>query len=1100
MLGDKVTARIQPVGRSTSCFCPTVRDEALVFAMQRESLWPHKLRSGVALSLMGAVYGVVVWFAGASQIVAQTPQQPTPTEPTPVQATAPEVPLPPLADSLTQFAGLQVTAIRYEGVDFDKSDKLTAELTQKEGEPLDPQKVRQTTRRLFATGRYRNIAVRVVPAGGSLTLIFSGIARLYVGRVQILGVKEGRLASLLQYGTKLNPGAAYAGADAVAGVDAVKLMLTQNGFYQPVVTVKQEPDPVDQQMNLTYTIVLGPQARVGAITVSGKDPGITVEAFRKHAKLKARSKVNHDTISSALDNLRNYFQKKDRLEATVTLRNSTYDPITKTLNYFFDVEQGPIVRVEVAGARFSKRRLHLLIPIYEEGTVDNDLLNEGTFNMKDYLQQEGFFDAVVKVLQQQPAADRQVVLYSVDKGGSHKVVSVQIKGNKYFSSDLLRENLKVQKGDAYSRSGHYSQELLNEDEKNMLALYRANGFNKAKVIATVDGDSHVKANGAPAKVASLSITFSVEEGTQQKFGNVLLNGVDPAKAAGIQTLLQATPGQPFSLIALSGDRDAILGYYLSNGFDEARIEVSQKPDAADPSRIDIGYNVTPGPQVFIGRVLESGILHTRPAVVAQQLRVHAGDPLDQSAILETQRNLYNLALFNEVNTAVQNPLGDAQQKNVLVQLTEAKRWDVTYGFGFEAQTGLPACNYCTQQGTTAAQQGRAGVSPRVSLDVTRINVRGKDNSLTLHSSYGLLERVATLTFQNPHLYGSQKFAAQVSGGYSNVQDITTFASSKISFDLRVTHKASRKDSFIYDFEYRRVAVDPNSLAISASLIPQLSEPVRVGGPGITWFHDTRDPSPLNAEKGSYTSVQNFFASSKFGSQTDFNRTDVTNSTYYAFGKKKYVFARETRVGFIASFGANPNAGLAACVGVLLNTNASCNSVPLPERLYAGGATSLRGFPINGAGPRDLQTGYPVGGSAVFVNSFELRLPPPTLPYVGDSVSFVLFHDMGNVFQNVGDMFPSFARVRQPNAATCRVVIGVSVGTCDFNYFAHVIGLGARYKTPVGPIRVDFSYNLNAPIYPVITQQTAPGVYVNNVQPYVGPAAHFNFFFSIGQTF
>jgi len=1083
------------MGRSTIRFHPTVRTRPRVFALRRENWRPHNLRSRVARTLRGTVYAALVSLAASSRI----PAQQRPVEPTPIQGTAPEVSLPPLSASLTQFAGLTVSTIRYEGVDFDKSDKLTAQLTQKAGEPLDPEKVRQTTRRLFATGRYRNIAVRVESANGSVTLIFAGIPRFYVGRVQILGVKDDRLTSLLQYGTKLNPGSAYTDTDAETGIDALKLVLAQNGYYQPTVTAGTDPDPAAQQMNVTYTVVLGPQARIGTVTVSGKSPGLTVEAFRQHGKLRAHAKVGHETISTALDNLRNYFQKKDHLEATVTLRKSTYDPTTKTLNYDFDVEQGPIVRVEVAGAKLSKRRLRLLIPIYEEGTIDNDLLNEGTFNMKDYLQQQGFFDAVVKVSQQQPAPDQETVLYSVDKGEAHKVVSVEIQGNKYFSSDLLKENLKVQKADSYTRSGHYSQELLNGDEKNLVALYRANGFNLAKVTATV-GDADIKSNGAPAKVAGLAVTFKVEEGTQQKFGNVSLNGTDQPRVATLQKLLQAAPGQPFSLITLSGDRDAILAYYLSNGFDEARVEVSQKAEATDPSRTDVGYDVTQGPQVFIGRVLESGINHTRPTVVDQQLRVHPGDPLDQSALLETQRNLYNLALFNEVNAAVQNPLGDAQQKNVLVQMQEAKRWDVTYGFGFEAQTGLPACNYCTQQGTTAAQEGKAGVSPRVSLDVTRINVRGKDNSLTLHSSYGLLERVATLTFQNPHLYGSKKFSAQVSGGYSNVQDITTFASSKIQADFRITQKATRRDTFIYDFEYRRVAVDPNSLAISASLIPQLSEPVRVGGPGITWFRDTRDPSPLNAQKGSYTSIQNFLATSKFGSETDFNRTDISNSTYYVFGKKKYVFARDTRVGFIASFGTNPNVGLAACAGVLLNTNASCNPVPLPERLYAGGATSLRGFPINGAGPRDLQTGYPVGGSAVFVNSFELRLPPPTLPWVGDSVSFVLFHDMGNVFQHVSDMFPSFARIHQPDAPSCSVVTGVSIGTCDFNYFSHAVGLGARYKTPVGPIRVDFSYNLNPPTYPVITEQTAPGVYVNNILPYVGQAAHFNFFFSIGQTF
>ncbi len=1038
---------------------------------------------------------------------AQTPvQTPAPNAPVPQASAAarnpappqPEPTLPPLTASLNQYAGLNVDAIRYEGVDFDKSDKLLSELTQKSGETLAPEKVRQTTRRLFATGRYRNIAVRVDRTGTGVVLIFSGIPRYYVGRVQIDGVKNDRLASLLEYGSQLNPGTPYTDAESTQGTAAIKDVLERNGYYQPTVSVKTTPDDAGQQMNVTYTVAVGPLARVGKVAVAGKDPGIAVDEFRRKAKLKANSKISRETTSTALSNLRSYFQKKDRLEATVSLLKSTYDPATKTVNYDFQVEQGPVVKVEVAGAKFSKSRLHLLVPVFEEGAVDNDLLNEGTYNMKDYLQQQGFSDAVVKVKVEQPDSAAQTVLYQVDKGQKHKVLSVEIKGNKYFDADLLKESLKVQKADAYSRSGRYSQALVAADQKTLEGLYRANGFNQAKVTGTVT-DLENPATGKPTKVAEISVLYTVVEGTQQKFGDVALNGIDASRMDAIKPLLNAGSGQPYSLITLSGDRDAILQYYLSNGFDQVRVEVSQTVQDADKSLTDVAFNVTEGKQVFIGKVLESGRHYTRQKIVDKQLRVHPADPLDQSALLETQRNLYNLALFNEVNAAVQNPTGDAELKNVLVQLTEAKRWDVTYGFGFEAQTGLPACNYCTQQGTTAAQEGKAGVSPRGSLDITRINLRGTDNSLTLHTTYGLLERIVTLTFQNPHLYGNPRLSAQISGGYSNVQDITTFASSKIETDVRVTQKATRKDTFIYDFEFRRVAVDPNSLAISANLIPLLSEPVEVGGPGITWFHDTRTPSPLNAQKGSYTSVQNFLASSKFGSQTDFNRTDATNSTYYVFGKKKYVFARNTRVGFIESFGPNPNVGNSACAGILLDTNASCNAVPLPERLYAGGATSHRGFPINGAGPRDLQTGYPVGGSAVIVNSLELRLPPPVLPYVGDNISFVLFHDMGNVFQHVGDMFPSFTHVHQPDEQTCENV-SVAIGTCSFNYYSHAVGLGARYKTPVGPIRADFSYNLNPPRYPVITEQTAPGVYVNNILPYVGQAAHFNFFFSIGQSF
>ncbi len=1033
--------------------------------------------------------------------------------------------VPALNNSVWQWEGLTVESVQFEGVTFETNDALPGELEVQAGQKLDAENVRASMRRLFASGRYRDIEVRGVREGDRVALIFEGVPQYYVGRVEIDGVKNERLSSLLEFATKLDPGTAYTDA---AGTESVKQTLEQNGYYEPKISVVTTRDDAGQQVNVTYTITVGPQARVGNVSVEGTDVGLTLDEFRKKGKLKHRSKVTRETTSNALADLRKFYQKKDRLEATVTMQKSIYNAQRKEVDYNFHANQGPVVKVVTPGVKFSKSRLHLLVPVYEEGTVDIDLLNEGSHNIREYLQQQGYFDVTASVQLKgdvplpatadgtpaaagtpataipktgMPTAGTQEVTveYDVDKGKKHKVKSVTVTGNKYFDTDLLKEHMQVQKADPYQRNGRYSASLLTADAEAIKALYRANGFSDAKVTTSVkDLDDNEKGR---LKVGQIAVTVKVEEGAQQKFGTVNLVGVGAGREKDVKSLLNAQTGQPFSLITLSGDRDAVLGYYLSHGFDQAKVEIKQQKETANAEKMDVSLNVSEGPQVFVDHVLLSGIKRTRPSVVQGQLKVKAGDPLDQSALLDTQRNLYNLALFNEVNAAVQNPTGDATEKNVLVQITEAKRWDVTYGFGFEAETGTPSRGTISPASAillglspTAqfSQEGKTGVSPRVSLDVSRINLRGTDQSMTLHTTYGLLETVANLSYNTPHLFGNKNFSATVSGGYSNVQDISTFAASTLHFDFRVTEKFRRTETFIYDFEYRRVKVDPNSLQVSANLIPLLSQPVRVGGPGLTWFRDTRQPTPLDAAKGSYTSLQEFLASSKFGSETSFNRVDFANSTYYQFGKRKYVLARNTRMGFETAFGANPNEGNQECLGSLLSTNASCNAVPLPERLYAGGATSHRGFPINGAGPRDLQTGYPVGGNGVFVNTVELRLPAPVLPMVGDSVSFVLFHDMGNVFQNVNDIFPSAIKIHQPNQSTCTNV-SVSVGTCDFDYFAHALGMGARYKTPVGPIRADFSYNLNPPIYPVIYD------FAGN-PPHVGQAGHFNFFFSIGQAF
>ncbi len=1014
-------------------------------------------------------------------------------------------------DSLFNYKGRTVIKIVFSGVVFSSTETLPSELTQKPGQPLEPDLVRESTRRLFASGLYRDIAVRAEQSGDGVTLTFAGVPRFFVGRVSVRGIKSDRLSSLLEFATKLDPGTPFSPNQVPAGAEGIRQTLEQNGFYESKVTSETQRQRDTKQVDVVYTVVQGPQARVGDVIVAGDDPGITEKEFRKKGKLKVKSRVTRDTTSNALSNLRGVYQKKDRLEGTITLTKSTYDAATDRLNYTFTANQGPEVKVLIEGVKVSKPRLKLLIPIFEEGTIDNDLLNEGSHNIREFLQQQGYFDAKVdvKVIGEGTKAER--VVYTADKSVNHKVLDVTFAGNKYFSDDILRERLRVQKADAFLRNGRYSQALVQNDVASIQGIYRANGFNQTKVTPTIaDVDSK---NGKTLKVADVSVKYTVVEGPQQTFGTVGLDGVDDARKAAVQGMLNTQSGQPFSLITLSGDRDVVQSYFLSQGFEQSKVTIRQEVDKADPTKTDVTLGVVEGPHVLIDTVLKSGENHVREDVVNPQILVHAKDPLDQTALLDTQRNLYNLALFNQVTAVTQNPNGQLPEKNVLLQLTEAKRWDVTYGFGFEAQTGTPSRGMISPAsaillgltpGAETTQNGRAGVSPRVSLDVSRINLRGTEESLTLHTTYGLLEEVAQLTFSNPNLFGHPNLTASATGGYSNVQNVTTFASSTLQGDVRLTQRIPKTDTLIYDFEYRRVSVDPNSLQVSANLIPLLSQPVRVGGPGVTWYHDRRSPSQLDATKGSYTTVTTFFASSKFGSQTDFNRFDGSFASYYSFGKRKYVFARNTRIGVEQNYGPNPNVGDQSsstnpCRGILLTTNASCTAVPLPERLYEGGATSHRGFSINGAGPRDLQTGYPVGGTAVFLNQLELRLPAPVLPVVGSSVSFVVFHDMGNVFQNASQMFPSFLRFHQPDQDTCRDVSSVKVqtthvGTCNFNYFSHAIGLGARYNTPVGPIRVDLSYNLNPPVYPVLYD------FSSSAAPHVGEASHINFFFSIGQSF
>jgi len=235
-----------------------------------------------------------------------------------------------------------------------------------------------------------------------------------------------------------------------------------------------------------------------------------------------------------------------------------------------------------------------------------------------------------------------------------------------------------------------------------------------------------------------------------------------------------------------------------------------------------------------------------------------------------------------------------------------------------------------------------------------------------------------------------------------------------------------------------------------------------------FIQDRRD-DPTDAHKGMYNTLELGYASHIFGSQSDFIRLLARNATYHPISKK-ITLARETSFGIQPAFRISPN-------------TAASDPIPLPERFYGGGGNSLRAFPENQAGPRDPATGFPLGGSALFFNNTELRFP-----LFGDTINGVLFHDMGNVFDKLSDISLRFHQ----NSLT------------DFNYTVHAVGTGVRYRTPIGPLRLDLAYSINPPQF-----NGFGGTYAQLVQcsvnqtcgtPTLQHVSHFQFFFSIGQAF
>jgi outer membrane protein insertion porin family len=1045
-------------------------------------------------------------------------QRPVPApsnlDPQSAQPGAVPAPLPAATapDTNLQWEGLTVTRISFAGVPADRVTAVASHLPLAVGKLLSSDDLKNSLRQLYATGLFDTIEVEGVREPAGVALTFVGSPRTFIGVVGVYGATGGTMNAQLVRAAQLDAGTRFTQDKMNRGLAQMRDTLANNGFHQPVIDPKLTPHPENQLVDISFRVASGPQARVGKVVIEG-DSGISPEDFRRFAHLRVGARVDHDTVNRALDGVLKHYQSEDRLEADVKLESALYDPAARVINFRFSATRGPVVKVYVQGAKIGRDRIKRLIPVYEEGAVDEDLLIEGNRRLRDYYQRLGYFDVKVTHQQQSQGEQMQSIVFQVDLGQRRRVDHVTIAGNRYIGTPALMAMLSVHAAEPLDRQGAYSQSLVAADVSALQAVYQNNGFASVKVTPetstpeTMLADNRTPSSSAPSivsKEAPLDVTYHIEEGQQTRVAKVTIEGNDHIDAKTLMPLLNTTAGQLLSPENLSGDRDALLTAYMSHGFEQVTVDVGQQFEPADSSKVDVAFGVTEGEQVFVRRVLITGLGHTRPDTVQRAITIHAGDPLNQTALLDTQRNLYNFALFNEVNTAVENPNGGEPYKTILLQLTEARRWTLTYGFGFEVQTGQPQnnCAGARAGGVACSPNGKTGVSPRVLTDITRNGLFGREQSASLQVTYGLLEQSLGLLYQIPHIEGAQNFGFSFSAGYANSEDVATYVASRLSGSLRITQNflapgshLSKANTFIYELNFRRVKVASDTLQVYPGEISALATATRVGGPAFTWIRDTRD-QPMDARRGTYTSFQEFLSDRNFGAQAEFNRIDVTNSSYYGFDKDKFVLARDTRYGQMRSFGSG-----------------SSLLIPLPERLYAGGPTSLRGFPFNAAGPRDPETGFPIGGAGALIESTELRLPPPTLPWFGNSLSFVLFHDMGNVFTNAGDAWISATRIHQPEIDTCRVLTPgtaqnpptptgpvTSTGTqgqCSFNYFSHVPGIGLRYHTPVGPIRLDFSYNLNPPIYPVNINYSLSDPYS---APYVGQAPHFNFVFSLGQAF
>ena len=583
--------------------------------------------------------------------------------------------------------------------------------------------------------------------------------------------------------------------------------------------------------------------------------------------------------------------------------------------------------------------------------------------------------------------------------------------------------IAVKKGSLFSK-GKYNKTLVKQSSKNLQAQYQSQGYSSAKVTSTVS-----------EKDEKVSVLFHVTEGEQDKVAALNIEGAEQLPQSQYAPKgLHLGPGKPYSQQLVAADRTYIMSNYLALGFLNANFrESAATVSKSQPHEITVTYHIHEGPKVTANDVITLGRKHTKQRLVDNDLAsIKKGQPLTETQLLTSATLLYNNpGVFDWAEVDTKRQVTTQTKEDVLVKLHEAKRNEIHYGVGFEIinrggsipsgtvalpnlpPVGLPS-NYSTSQTTY--------YGPRFTFEYTRNNVRGKGESLSFTTFAGRLEQRGAVYYIDPSfLWSRWTSTASVSVDHNGENPVFTSQQELASYQVQRTLDKANTDTFFLRYSFSKT--DLTRIEIP-QLVLAADQHVRLSTVAASLTHDTRD-NILDAHHGQVESAELDLTSSKLGASVDFAKL-TTQVAYFRPMPHGIVWANSLRIGL-----AQPYAG---------------SRVPISEAYFTGGASSLRGFPLDGAGPqREVQVcssgsrtncsfiQVPSGGNELLLVNSEFRIPFP--PPIIKGLGMAVFYDGGSVFPRIG--FHDFGSLYTNN-----------------------IGVGLRYATPVGPFRIDLGHNLN----------------------------------------
>lgn len=937
--------------------------------------------------------------------------------------------------------------------------------------------------------------------------------------------------NLSQPGTKLSKQIVARNAD------ELQVYLRDQGYFNATVEPVEELDASGTRATVTYRIVPGEQARVASfnIAITGFNsaairpslrlqPGaaFTREALGQDVKAIRQAIIDQGNLAPLLDDAR-VERDGDKNEINITLRGAVGPKVTvlvpdypmneKTMRDLLPVKrEGNIDQSAIVeGGRRIRNKLQEqgyffteVTPVCTVTPTIPDLATNGTAETCETLNPEVLSGHSVEIR------------YDIDRGRRFKLTDIRITGTNKLTYEDVAADLRTQKASAlglipfigYGR-GYTSLTLLEQDKRTIRNYMRDVGYRHADV----DVLQGVSLNGE-----SLIITFQVTEGPLTRIAGVEVRGNKIYTDQRLLDELKIVKGAPYSRSQARADGDRVLALYAREGYVNAQMEFAtvELPVKNDEEQVRLVYSITnEGDKVYINQIIVNGVTgtaktqRTKRDAIARVIPLLEGDVLRADLIAESERELYLTDAYRQVIIRTE-PAGETisgfKRRDVIIDVEEKKPRVMDYGGGYSTDTGpLGLLEFSNVNLMNKLRQG--AVRLRMSSQQQRLRLEYLDPRFARYGKRQFMPLAISVEYQRDATVTRFFRSAIDRGTLGIVQRLDTKGNPLDEFGAkvkeptinrftatiesqRVLNKKTRSIVFArYSYEDVRL-FNLQSLVVKPVLQPDRA--VRLSRFGASFVRDTRERcergligavrnpdeetgapgeicryNQLDATRGSFFNVDYAVALRQLGGNVSFNRLQATYRTYYKLnGLRGTVLAGNATLGLANLFNPRDRDGN----GMIDEID---RTLPISERFFSGGSTTLRGFNFEEAGPRQviLPQGtflnqkkkpvvlnpftVPVGGNALAIVNLEARIP------VSRALQAVPFYDGGNVFRRIGDLFGKRDKTVVPPGDIVAAVNAANLRA----HWSNTVGLGFRIQTPFGgALAVDYGFLLNPPTF------------------------------------